>query len=186
MEAPTNSHALLSNAGTKERKGGWRGRLTLGPAELGDGVDEALVQVGSPSQSRLGVCRQHQARPAGARARCPIAGCGAVRAVVDQARREHLLLLLLLLSATTERGETGPSSPSSSPKAKDPIQENVPRLSLSTFLLVLASLQPLPLSTGSDSSLRPVLSLSLSLVNCEVLVAEAGRLALHYCRNDAC
>ena len=33
--------------------------LTVGPAELGDGLDEALVQVGRPPQPRLGVPRQH-------------------------------------------------------------------------------------------------------------------------------
>jgi len=160
MEAPKNSCSLLSNADAKERQGRGRGRLTLGPPELGDGVDEALVQVGCPAQSRLGVCRQHQARPAraadGAGARCPIAGRGAVWAVVDQTRREHLLLLLCpSCCSPQQQKEERQGLLLLLPPQKQRIQskEKVPRLSLSPFLRVLASLQPLPLSTGSDSSL---------------------------------
>ena len=158
MEAPKNSCSLLSNADAKERQEGERGRLTLGPAELSDGVDEALVQVGRPTQSRLGVCRQHQARPAraadGAGARCPIAGRGAVWAVVDQTRREHLLLLLCpSCCSPQQQKEERQGLLLLLPPQKQRIQskEKVPRLSLSPFLRVLASLQPLPLSTGSDS-----------------------------------
>lgn len=49
---------LVLNRKRKRQK--WRGHvLTVGTAELGDGLDEALVQVGRPPQPRLGVPRQH-------------------------------------------------------------------------------------------------------------------------------
>jgi hypothetical protein len=75
--------------------------LTVGPAELGDGVDEAVVEVGRPSEPGLGVGRQHHAGPsavplqpqpaAAARRVLDGAGVGATTAagVVDQAG-EHL------------------------------------------------------------------------------------------------
>jgi hypothetical protein len=40
--------------------------LTVWAAELGDGLHEALVQVGRPPQPRLGVPRQHHRRGGGA------------------------------------------------------------------------------------------------------------------------
>lgn len=48
--------------------------LTVGPAELGDGLDEALVQVGRPPQPRLGVPRQHHPahRPSAAAVPSPL------------------------------------------------------------------------------------------------------------------
>ena len=75
--------------------------LTVGPAELGDGVDEAVVEVGRPAEPGLGVGRQHDARPAavpvqpqpGAAARGVLGsggvGVAATAGVVDQAG-EHL------------------------------------------------------------------------------------------------
>jgi hypothetical protein len=74
--------------------------LTIRPAELGDGIDEAVVEVGRPAEPRLGVRREHHAGPAAvpvqpqpaATARCVLGGgdvgSGAA-SVVDQAG-EHL------------------------------------------------------------------------------------------------
>lgn len=35
--------------------------LTIGATELGDGVDEAIVELGSPTEARLGVAREEVA-----------------------------------------------------------------------------------------------------------------------------
>ena len=73
--------------------------LTVGPAELGDGVDEAVVEVGRPAEPGLGVGRQNDTGPAAvpvqpqpaAAARRVLDGSGVGAAgVVDQAG-EHLL-----------------------------------------------------------------------------------------------
>jgi hypothetical protein len=72
--------------------------LTVGPAELGDGIDELVVEVGGPPQPGLGVGRQNhaRARPAATPVRTQPAtegrrvGVGEDAAVVDQAG-EHLL-----------------------------------------------------------------------------------------------
>jgi hypothetical protein len=92
----------------RERKGGAK-NLTFCPAELGDGVDEALVEVGGPAEPGLGVRREHEARrAAGAR---HLAGARPVRAVVDQARGEHLLLHSSQEQREGERERPSPSSP---------------------------------------------------------------------------
>jgi hypothetical protein len=109
-----------------EKMGGreeeWSKNLTLGPAELGDGVDEALVEVGGPPEAGLGVCRQHQARrAAGAR---HLAGHRAVRAVVDQARGEHLHLLFLHSSQEQRKRERGTETFSSSFVPKSEVGSN--------------------------------------------------------------
>jgi hypothetical protein len=88
-----------SGAGETKRERGGKGKLlTVGPVELGDGIDEPVVEVSGPSQPRLGVGRQHhaRARPAAAPVRTQPAPEGrrvGVRedaAVADQAG-EHLL-----------------------------------------------------------------------------------------------
>lgn len=65
--------------------------LTIRPAELGDSIDEAVVEVGRPAEPRLGVGREHHAGSAAVpvqpqpAATARILGGG----VVDQAG-EHL------------------------------------------------------------------------------------------------
>jgi hypothetical protein len=121
-----------------EKMGGreeeWSKNLTLGPAELGDGVDEALVEVGGPPEAGLGVRRQHEARrAAGAR---HLAGHRAVRAVVDQARGEHLLLLLHSSQEQRKRERDRDLLLLLRSQKRSRIQRKGPRLSLPCLLLL--------------------------------------------------
>ena len=97
--------------------------LTVGPAELGDGVDEAVVEVGRPAEPGLGVGRQNDTGPAAvpvqpqpaaaARRVLDDSGVGAA-GVVDQAG-EHLLCRDLTCAfGGSRRGQAPPR-----PKARE-------------------------------------------------------------------
>jgi hypothetical protein len=64
QEARTSDHGAESKGCGKEAWGRAVEMLTIRPAELGDGIDEAVVEVGRPAEPRLGIGREHHAGPA--------------------------------------------------------------------------------------------------------------------------